>query len=429
MPTPSLDPDPDAPPPERRGGPTRALPDEPWLTPRFLLVLTVQACFSLGWSTFLLAPKFFADRVGLSGGTILSLGSVASVGALLAVPFVGYALDRFGRRPFVAAGSVMVAVAALGFAFVERVGPLAVGLLLLEGVGFVFAWNASAAIAADLAPPAKLGRAIGVFGAANLSMNAVAPWIGEGLADAYGWHVPFLAASATCVAAVALSTALPRSAGRARPAHGATFRAMLQPNLVRTFAGAALFAVSFTAVFTLHAPFAIERGVREVGPFFAGFTATALVTRLALGGLVDRVGARRVSAVAMTAYASAPIALFVLGPTRLAVVGAILGACHGVLFPAVMALAVEESEASARGTAMTFVHGAFNLGSIGAGVVLGRAADHFGFGPALVCASIATLLGAAITARLGSAALAGAQVRPLRGAAREGVGDTAESAR
>jgi predicted MFS family arabinose efflux permease len=410
--------------------------DPPWFTARFALLLVTQACFSLGWSFFFLLPKYFDRRFSLGATEIGALVAVASLGAMLSVPFVGYLLDRYERRRFVVLGSAMVMLAGLGYAQVDHVGALVVLLQLLQGVGFVLAWNAAASIAADLAPPRRMGRVIGIFGAANLSMNAVAPWIGERLARDIGWEAPFLACAGASVVAAILARRLPsRPRPPAAPSVAALGSAMRAPVLLRLFAAAAFFGVGFSATFTLHGPFALGQGVQEVAPFFAGFTALALASRILLGGVVDRFGAFRVTVTAMMAYAFAPLALVVLGPHHLFAAGAALGVCHGVLFPAVMALAVERAEEAHRGTVMTLVHGAFNGGAGLAGIALGAVADAFAYELAFVLAALVTFSGALLLlvdrgrARAPLAALGGAAalapvaevaVDPTRGSAGPG---------
>jgi MFS family permease len=369
--------------------------DPPWLTARFGLLLSTQACFSLGWSVFFLVPKFLDRRFALGAGEIGAVVAVASGGAMLSVPFAGYLLDRYDRRRFVALGSLMVAAADLGYARIERVDAALVLFQLLQGVGYVFVWNAAASMAADLAPPGRMGRVIGIFGAANLAMTAVAPWAGEELARAFGWQAPFLASLVLCLAAALLARHLPRRPrSAASPGVVELASAMRAPALRRVFGGAALFAVSYGATFTLHGPFALREGVLEVAPFFLGFTAAALTSRLVLGGLVDRFGALRVAAIAMGAYALAPLALAALGPRHLFIAGAALGLCHGVLYPAILALAVERALPSHRGMAMCLVHGAFNGGAAVAGLALGAVADRFAFEQAFSLAAAATMSGA-----------------------------------
>jgi MFS family permease len=265
-------------------------------------------------------------------------------------------------------------------------------LQALQGLGFVFCFNAGGAMAADLAPPASLGRAMSWFGAANLSMNGVAPFIGELLLPDYGWRGAYLFAAAAAALATLVALFLPRQTRRARQASDLVARAgtwgFVTWPLARVAISSTLSAFAFMAVIAFYQPFALAEGVVQVRDYFFGFVLMALAVRFGMGGVSDRLGSHRVARAAQVAYIFPPLALAWLGPEHLFIVGSLHGLVHGAHFPAMSALAVERVDPRARGRALTLLVGAFNGGTSVASHVLGPVAKAWSFEAAFVLGSV-----------------------------------------
>ena len=111
--------------------------------------------------------------------------------SVLCVPVTGSFVDRLGRRRFQLIGASCMVLGCCFFALADSVGLLLVTARILQGVGFSFYFVAASTTAADLAPPARLSKAIGWFGATMVVTNALAPAIAEPLALAVGWKTIF----------------------------------------------------------------------------------------------------------------------------------------------------------------------------------------------------------------------------------------------
>ena len=125
------------------------------------------------------------------------IGHVTALYGLFVVcclPTMGVVVDRFGRRDFLTAGAVVMALASLAFVAVDRVGPLLFVLRAIQGMAFSMAFVAGATLAVDEAPPERLGQAIGIFGLTFLAMNAIAPAASEEIALRAGWPATFVTA-------------------------------------------------------------------------------------------------------------------------------------------------------------------------------------------------------------------------------------------
>ena len=364
--------------------------------PRFWLVLTAQTAFGLGWSVYLILPKYFATALGADAASIGHVSAMSGFAAVTAIPVVIALIDRVGRRPLFQMGCLLLVALALGFTQVDRLGPFVYLLQAAVGSAFVLAFNASATMITDFAPPERLGQAIGILGAANMATNAISTIAAEHLAHGVGWDAAFQLSAVMGIVGLLLSLWVrerPRVVPRTEPA-GRSEAKPLGP-LLRVLLVGALAGAPFSAMFTFQQPYALELGALQVSAFFAGFTFASVAVRVFFGSLGDRVGRRLVSCAAMVGYA-----VIALLTTRLQVgwlwaYGIGFGLAHGVFYPTLNALAVELAAERARGRVITLFNGAFNAGYGLSTLLWGFVADRRGY-PMLFLLAAAVSLWAAV---------------------------------
>jgi predicted MFS family arabinose efflux permease len=375
--------------------PLAADQDSRLLSREFLLLLGAVSLFGFSWSFYLILPKFFAAELGMDAARIGRAVAVEGLTAVAATPLVGWLVDRYGRRRWLTLGNFMMAVTGVIYVFVDHEGPLLYLAQMCWGLGMVMGFNAAGTMTADIAPSGRMAQALGLFGAANLGMNAVSPTIGEILADSVGWKYVFVASASAGLLAVLLSTRL-KDAPRHQPQEHETGRPIFGGSLMRVYLATFVMTAAFTALFTLHQPFALELGVTEVRSFFIGFAIVALTVRLGGGRLIDRFGVLRSSVIAFCLYSAVPPMLGMLGPAHLFAIGAMMGLGHGIAYPAVTALGIERADASSRGMVVSIIHGAFNGGHAFFAYGLGLVAAAWSYGTAFWLAGAVTLTGAFI---------------------------------
>jgi predicted MFS family arabinose efflux permease len=365
------------------------------LSREFLLLLGAVSLFGLSWSFYLILPKFFATELGMDAAGIGRVVAVQGLTAVAATPLVGWLVDRHGRRRWLTLGNCMLAITGLIYLFVDQEGPLLYLAQICWGLGMVMGFNAAGTMTADIAPSGRMAQALGLFGAANLGMNAVSPTIGEVLSDSVGWNHVFVASASAGLLAAILSTRL-KEAPRHQPQQHQARRPIFSGSLMRVYGATFVMTAAFTALFTLHQPFALELGVTEVRVFFIGFAIVALTVRLGGGRLIDRFGVLRSSVIAFCLSSAVPPRLGILGPGHLFAIGAMMGLGHGIAYPAITALGIERADASSRGMVVSIIHGAFNGGHAFFAYGLGLVAAAWSYGTAFWLAGAVTLSGALI---------------------------------
>ncbi len=369
-----------------------------WLDPRFRQLVLFHMATGYGYASLLLVPKFATVELHAGPEQVGLIAACPVIAAIVTAPLCGLWLDRGGYRSAMLAGAVLFAASVVGFGHVRSVGPLLYVLRVLQGVGNTLIVGGGAALVTRLAPAAHHGRAFGTAGAASLMMNALASSATEHVADAFGWGIAYAVAGAVCVLSFGIAWRQPKASGafEASPASNPARRAARRARIgYATLAAGA----GFGMLSTFTQPYAISLGAEHVASLFVGFTLTALLVRLGLGGFVDRLGRRRSACGALGIYALTLLAASVLRPEALFALGLGFGVAHGIVWPALSALAVETAPPGRVGSALTRVQALFAAGSMLAVWLGGQLVAAIGYGPSFVAVGVAVSGGAVALAK------------------------------
>lgn len=337
-------------------------PAEQLFTPSFLLVLCGQFCFGMAYSTFFLIPKYLTQSMHATPNELGLATAAALMPGVLSVRWIGRGLDRVGRKPFILWGTLVNALGGVAFLMVSKIGPAMFLARAVQGVSYAAVFAAVTTLAVDLAPAARLGQAIGMTGAAGMAANAIAPTIAERIAEHSGWRAAFAMAVGFALLACLLSV---RFREPARPV--ARPRTESSPELARPlpliFYAGGVVGAGFGAMFTYTQPFALGLGAERVSAFFLGYTVAALSMRIFLGTLADRLGHERVAFATIGMYGFVILLTSLLRPDMLFELGLAFGLVHGLMYPALNALALEGTPPERRGQAMSYFSGSFAAGN------------------------------------------------------------------
>lgn len=356
-------------------------------------LLLIQANFGFSFSLYLLLPEFLSVELHASSGMLGLVSAIATLASVVAIPAVAWFLDKRGRKRLVTIGAWFGMAASMAFVCVGQIGPLLFLLRVIQGLAFAMVFNGTATMVTDLAPPERLGRAIGMIGLAGLATNAIAPAIAEPIAHRFGWGPTFVLGAITSGLAAVLSLSLKETRPTSIP--GKPRIPLFTAQRLGAFGTSALAGVALGAMFTFLAPMALERGATQVSGFFIGYTVAAVAVRTLFGDLADRIGRRLISAASMVAYAAVVASAAWAEPRHLELLGAGLGLAHGLLYPALNALAMEGAVAETRGTIMSYFTGSFYAGSAVGTTALGLVAQTAGYPMVFWIAGAAALMGAA----------------------------------
>lgn len=360
-------------------------------------LLLTQFVFGLGISAFLLLPKHLAEQ-GASGWMLGAITSTMSVSVVLVTPLAAHLADRVHPARLARWGALVLAASSLGFHLTPEAGLGMLVLRALHGLAFSLTLTGTGVFAASLAAPNRLARTLGWFGAAMLATQAVAPALLEPLTARFGWSALYTAAAFAGLVAVALTLSLPapapsspRTAAISAAGQGAPASKRLRPCLEAS----AVMGFAFGAVVAFAPALALQKGGTSISPLFLGYTVLALGVRVLGGGIGDAFGHARTSLGALLVYALVILGFTWLEPELLAALGAGLGLSHGLLFPSLNALVLQETPPERRGRVQALFFGSFHFGMALSGVLLGAFVPRLGYaGLFVVAGSLVLLVGA-----------------------------------
>jgi DHA1 family multidrug resistance protein-like MFS transporter len=134
--------------------------------------------FPFGVVTFLL--PIYGKELGASAIEIGGFFTAFSIVPAIIRPFLGRALDRWGRRPFLLLGLAGYLLATVVFAWSDTVILLTIARFL-QGIGSAFLWIATYTMIADLARVSGRGQEFGSLDEASYRGGLIGTTLGIGL--------------------------------------------------------------------------------------------------------------------------------------------------------------------------------------------------------------------------------------------------------
>jgi len=256
-------------------------------SPTALIFITVFIDL-IGFGIVLPLLPSYAAAFHVSDTAIGALVASFSLMQFLLAHWWGRVSDRIGRRPVLLIGLAGSSLSYLLFAVAGSFWVLLLSRLVAGGMGATV--NVAQAYLADVTPPDRRARAMGLLGAAFGLGFVVGPAIG-GLSSRLGDAAPGLVASSLTACGLLLAWRwLPESrahratAGTEAPAHWTRF--------LMAFIAVGLSTVAFTVLYVVF-PLAVERTLgydRHQSAYL--FVLIGLVSAVVQGGLIGRLVTR-----------------------------------------------------------------------------------------------------------------------------------------
>jgi MFS family permease len=338
-------------------------------------------------------PRYVRGPLG-EGDLVVGIvvGAYAVTGLLLR-PVAGRLADRWGRKPTVLLGALLLGLSGLlNLPHLGIAGLIVARLVLGAGEGSLY--TAGSAWIVDMAPIARRGRILGLYGLAVWGGLSVGPLAGELLLQTSGYSAVWIFAAAMPLLGALIATGV---TDPFVPLEHSEPHPLIAPEAVRPGLSIALASVGYAAVGAFIVLHLEARGVGHGATVFAAFAAMIVITRLIAGGLPDRLGAARVAIGATLVEAAGLLIIGLAHSLPVALAGGVaMGAAFSLLNPSLMLIAVGRVSENARGAAMGTFTAFFDAG-------VGFGAPLAGLAAALTDYEGAFLLAAAIA--VGSALL------------------------
>ncbi|HET7702630.1 MAG TPA: MFS transporter [Candidatus Limnocylindrales bacterium] len=371
------------------------------VTPAFAaLAAATLAFFIAGGLVLPIAPRFAKLALGADAlGFGIAMGAF-SVASLVLRPVVGWASDRFGRRPLLLGGALLN-VLALGLHLLVADLATFTAVRALLGVAEGFFLVAAFAAASDIAPEARRGEAISFLSLSLYLGLAIGPPVAELVLGAGSYPAVWLAAGALAVVAVALVLLIPESAPAVIESAGGRRSRLIHPAGIFPGLVIVLGLCGMAAFLTFVPLYAPAVGMDGAGLPLAIYALIVVALRIVGATWPDRFGAARLSSAALALSA---VGLTVIGSFA-SPMGLLLGTvvfAAGVAFtmPALIALAVSRVSPTERGsvvgTTTIFLDVVFGIAPAGLSLIADAAGHGIMF---LVSAALAGVAAALLASR------------------------------
>lgn len=364
-------------------------------TPAFAALFIANLALVSSYAAFFLFPLFIIEK----GGSDRDIGIIMGIFALasaLSRPWVAEMIDRIGRKRSYSIGCIIMTLLPLLHLLLR--GPLEnyyAALLLLRivhGIGLAICFTSVFTFIIDMIPVQRLNEGIGIFGTSGLIGLALGPLITEPLLINFGFSVFFLATSGLAATAFVLHLPVPdqhRLLASAAPASASFFTLLKTRKMLISGGMALLFGVGLAATGNFIAPFAQTKNLSYISLYFFAYATAAVGTRVFLGRLADRVGENQIIPWGLGLAALGLIMVpLVQNNIMLLGVGFLFGIGHGLLFPALNAMAIRDEPYSTRGKVTGIFTGGIDSGAFIGAMLLGIIGDLAGYTSLFLCAAV-----------------------------------------
>ncbi len=329
-------------------------------------------------SAFNLLPLYVKDL----GGSVARIGWIMGVYSLAAVifqPLVGRWVERFGIKRFLLLGGATGFLASASFAFLTELSPLFSLFRFLQGFGYSAFFIANLTLIAEIAPARHRAEAVAIFGISGLVTMGAAPALGELVIQAYGYPTFFVSASLFSLGGLLVVGAL--KPPEVVPVDLNKRQKILRGNILLPLVISGIFGISIGTLFAFFPPFAKGvGGVERVGGFYIAYACSGIGLRLLGRRWADKWGRWQVVIPALLLYALGMFLLVWPGPLEAQLwVGALTGGAHGLLYPTLAALHMDQVEPGRRGRMLGLFSGAIVLGNSVGPMAMGVVAEEIGY--------------------------------------------------
>jgi MFS family permease len=330
-------------------------------------------------------PIYIQDVGGTKQQVGLVMGCFA-IGLILSRTWLGQLADRRGRKIIILIGTVVAAIAPLGYLIVQSI-PALMSLRAFHGISIAAFTTGYSALVVDLSPIERRGELIGYMSLAIPIGMAIGPAVGGYIQADFGYTPLFLASASSGLLAWLSASQIEEELKTKTEIHLHNDDFELQPN--RSFRQLlkspsltvpAVIMLKIGLVFGTLATF-LPLYVSEseldtnAGLFYAVAAVASFIARAVVGRASDLFGRGLFITGSLVCYAIS-MALLALGttPAIFLLAAVIEGTGAGILIPMMIALMSDRSHARERGKVYALCIGGFDLGIAIAGPILGSLA-------------------------------------------------------
>lgn len=317
----------------------------------------------------------YADFVTLLGGTEFHLGwivGVGMIGSLLMRFALGSGIDRYGPRRVWLGSLVLFSLVCFAHLSITTCHGPAIYLLriaLYSSIAGIF--GASITFISGRVPMARMAELVGMLGTSGFMGMVVGSMLGDLLCSTQTVGRPqmnqlFVLSGALSLVAIVFAWLATRGSSQTRRRRRAPIVALVrryQPGTVLLVGIAVGAALALPAIFLR--TFAAELGIARIGLFFAIYSPTAIVTRVATRHAAERIGLVPMTLIGLAVLSAGNLLfLSVEAEWQFLFPAIAYGISHAILFPTITASGTGTFPIRYRGLGTMVILAAFDTGQL-----------------------------------------------------------------
>lgn len=350
----------------------------------YLLIILTNGLLFFGFQFYPSALPGYLKSLGADDFLLGVLTALTTLPAIITRPIAGYLLDTIGRFKILFLGLFSMTIVALIMGFFPTIIMILI-MRTLHGVFWGFAATGTATVATDFIPKNRMGEGIGYFSLSCSLALAIAPALALSLP--YDWM--FILGTVFFALAILVSLPIKYKQLTDKPKQRVFIeKRSLLPSIIVLVSNA-----SYGAQVTFIALFAKERGLEHVGLFFIFFALALMISRPAIGKLVDKIGAKKVIAPSLIALSLSLVLLSqAYGMALVLISGALYGLSQGAVLSSCQTLAVLRASPERLGAANATFSTFFDLGLGLGALVFGVIASLSDYGTMFLCTALCQVI-------------------------------------
>ncbi|NMF61601.1 MFS transporter [Brasilonema octagenarum] len=368
------------------------------LQSKLLILFAAGLLFWSSIGSLLPTLPLYVESVGATKQQIgIVMGSFA-IGLLFFRPLLGRLADWRGRKIVLLIGTLVAAIAPLGYLLVKSI-PLLIVVRAFHGISLAAFTTGFNALVADIAPSQKRGEIIGYMSLVNPIGVAIGPALGGYLQAGVGDQILFLmTAELAFVAFLGLLTIVnpPLPKHHQGDIQNLQFWQVLFSPRVRIPAFIMLLVgLAFGALHVFVPLFIKSTGINlNPGLFYTAAAVASFGIRIFTAKASDRFGRGLFITISLVLYTLALSVLWLAkSPATFLFASMIEGIASGTLIPIIAVLMVDRAHPYERGQIFAICLMGLDIGIAIAGPILGYVAEYLGYRNMFgLCASL-TFLG------------------------------------
>ncbi len=315
----------------------------------------------------MIIAELYDFLAGLNGGAYKGLVIwLFTLAALLSRPFSGKLADTTGRMPIIIFGTLISVVASFIYPFITTLA----GFFLLRffhGLSLGFTPTGTGAYIADTIPETRRGEALGYFGFFTGLGMAIGPFAGSEIAFHFSMNAMFYTAGTCALVSALMFLGMKETLIDKQRFHPqmlkVTVHEIFEPGVAAPALVLMFTAYFFGVVLTIIPDLSEHLGMKNKAEFYSWYTGATIMVRFTTGKLSDRYKRIPILKTTLPVLAAGMFLLaFANTPLRLKMAAVITGISYGIIWPTLMAWAIDLSDKKYRARALGTFYMALELG-------------------------------------------------------------------